>query len=198
MRNPIAAAASRFAHLASTGKKPSASKLKAEEEKKDEDRKDESAAADDDEDERMEDDDTSDTSASTDDGDEDKDEKKDGKKSKKAAEDDDEECEDDDGEKEAKAVRRGRRMERSRWSSVLSSAHAARNQQLAVTLLADTSKSPEHIIGRLKNASSAGGSAERRDRNPRIETSDMSAPASQQALAESWDRAFAKTAPAQR
>lgn len=199
MKNPIAAAASRFAHLAGGIARPKSAKSKAEDEK-DEDKKDESAsAADDDEDEKMEDDDKDTTAAAEGDDPEEEesdDDKKDGKKGKRAASDD-EDCEDDD-ETEKKAVRKGRRIERARWSAVLSSAHAARNLQLAVTLLADTSKPAEHIVGRLRDASAAGGSADRRDRNPRVEAAEPPVRDTRVSTAASWDRAFGKTAPAQR
>lgn len=195
--NIFSATASRFAHLAGIGRRPSAA-----EDDKDKKDKEASAAAEDDEedeDEQAAEDDREEEAARSEGDDEstDDDEKKDGKKgkgNKAAGDNEDERCEDDE-EKEKAAFRRGRLAERKRWSAVLGSRAAAANVQLAVTLLADTSKKPEHIVGRLTEASRSGvGSSARRDRNPSIDTGAQTpnGGASASQIAKSWDAQFAK------
>lgn len=193
MRNQLLAGVSRFAHLAGIGGSKAKAAKAADDDEKDKDKKEDAAAEDKDERaESDEDKENASTAAAADDdedGDDDDDGEDDDGKKKGKAKSDDERCEDDD-DKDKKAVRRGCRMERKRWSTVLSSKPAARNIELAVTLLADTSKSAEHIIGRL--AASTSSSSDRRDRNPRIEVGSEPARPSGPALEKSWDNAFAK------
>jgi len=185
------AGVSRFAHLAGIGRKKAA---KAEDDKDDD--KKEGASAEDKDDDTDEDEDKEKASAAGGDDGRDDDEDDDGedeKKSKKgkAASGDDERCEDDedDNKKEAKAVSRGRRMERARWSTVLSSKAASRNIEMAVMLLADSSKSAEHIVGRLTASTSTSSSADRRNRNPQIDATGPSSGGGDK-VAASWEIAM--------
>jgi hypothetical protein len=194
MRNQLlASVSSRFAHLAGIGKKRAAAEEDDKDKKEDatEDKDDERMESDEKEDAKKKskakdgDDDSEDEDEDEDDGDEE--EGDDDEKKGKAGSGDDGE------EKQAKAVRRGRRMERSRWTNVLSSKSAARNIEMAVMLLSDTSKSAEHIIGRLSASTSAGSSGGRR--NPQIETSAPAAGGNTSAnIAASWETAIKRAA----
>lgn len=197
MRTLLAQTTSRFAHLTGFGRK----KAKAEDDKDKKDEKSKAAKAaddeDEDEDEERAEDDTDRKEASAEDdsegeGDDEDEDKEKSKKGKKAASDEDEEkCEDDD-DKEKAAVKRGRRMERARWGAVMSSKAAARNVQLAVTLLADTNKPSAHIIARLKDAAPSA-SSERSAHNPRIDTGS-DAPTRRDQIEASWDTAIKRAA----
>ena len=197
----LMAGVSRFAHLATFGK-PKAAKSKAEDDEDKKKKDEESARAEDDDgdDDRMEDGDDNDTSAEgndddagEDDGDEDK--KKKNKKAKKAASsDDDERCEDDEDKKEARAagIREGRRMERERIARVLSSQHAAKNIDLAVSLACETGLSSKAIIATLQKTASTVRSTNRSANNPRIDAGGGEPAPKGAQIAQSWDRAFVK------
>jgi len=195
MRNQLMAGVSRFAHLAGFGKGRAEAKSAEDEDEKD--KKDDAAKSEkDDDDERMEgDEDEKEASAETDD-DKDDDKPKSSKKGK--GEGDDERCEDDDDDKkEAKAERRGRRMERKRTAAVLSSPQVARNLPMAAALLAETSMSAAAIITAVKASGSVSASNDRRERNPRIDTS-VPERSDAKSIEASWDRAIKRAAPAGR
>lgn len=87
-------------------------------------------------------------------------------------------------------VRKAIRLERERWSTVMSSSCAASNLQAATLLLSECNKSAEHIIGNLRKMAAADASHFRRERNPHIDAGGEPTPTRSSQIAASWQRAF--------
>lgn len=206
-----------FAHLASVGRAKPAAKAdndgdkdeperdhedgdarkakKAESDKPDEDDKDKDAksAKAEDDDESMEGDDQPDS----DDGDEDDDGDKKGKKARAPDGDDDDKDEEMRGKS---AVAQGRLREQARCAAIFASPAAARNPVLAANLAFKSRMGRTEALGILEGtpAAAAPVNTARAARNPNVGAGGSAQPTSQQAVAASWDQAFAKVNPTRR
>jgi hypothetical protein len=119
-----------------------------------------------------------------------------GKKGKRASDDDDDERaeEDDDDEEEMRgksASARARRRERARCAAIFASKGAGRNPVLAANLAFETTMTRSQAIAVLNKSPSPGASGQTR-RNPNLGAGGGQNVTSEQAVAASWDVAFAK------
>ena len=128
-----------------------------------------------------------------------------GKRSRRAAEDDDDDKDADDDEDELKgkgAVATARRREQSRIAHILGHKAAAGNPVLAVSLACETRMTRQEAVRVMKSqpASQSASDDDRPNRHARTDRSgrnvrlgsDASPPSGQQAVSNSWDKAFAK------
>jgi hypothetical protein len=119
------------------------------------------------------------------------------KKSKKAkAEDDDPDAEDDEDEMRGKSsASSARRRERARCAAIFGSKAAGRNPVLAANLAFKTTMTRKQALLVLEGTPAAATGGDRASRNPGLGGGGSSQPNSRQAVASSWDTAFAKANP---
>lgn len=153
---------------------------------------------------RAQDDDDKRDDASAEDEDDKPDDEDKGRRSKRArsragdGEDEDAEDDDDDEEMRGKsAIARARLREQARCASIFACETAGRNPTLAANLAFRTRLPRQEAIAVLQGtpapaSAASAASAERAARNPRVGPGGSPYLDTQQAIAASWDRAFAR------
>lgn len=192
-----------FSHLTHVGARARVEDDDEEDDKKsraqeDNDKKDDKEARAEEDDDRKDDDKKDDAARAEDDDDKphDEDKGKRGKKAKsRAGNGDDENADDDDEEMHGKsAIAAARLRERERCAAIFACRAAGRNPELAANLAFSTRMTRTEAVAVLQGTPppASPDNPERAARNPRVGPGGSPQLTSQQAIADSWDRAFAR------